>query len=100
MQLRLKLVAMSNRVVGELADALQPRLSTIETDLNSLDFMAAAVVRIPLHSACLPFASMRQWNLLTLRRFDNDAIQILLIARSIWVSEHSIRKISNLFSDE
>lgn len=68
-----------------LANAVEPRLSTIKADLNTLNLVSSTVVRISFNAVRISFLDLTEWNLFAMCRFDNSRVEVLLIARSVWV---------------
>lgn len=62
--------------------------------------MTAPVVRVSGDPISVFLQHLRHIELFTLRRLDNDAVEILLIARRTWVIEHGPRKLTVLLGNE
>lgn len=91
---------MSDGKVWELTHAVQPGLAIVERYFNTLDLVPASIIRETRNAVAVALACLRQRNLFSLRRFYDDRVQILFVARRIRMVEKSIRKLSVLFCHE
>ena len=66
------LLAMSDWCFRELSDTVQPRLTIVETDFDSLHLVTTSIISIASDAIRMALLDIRYPNALTVSRFGND----------------------------
>lgn len=82
-------MAMSDWSFGEFSDAVQPCLTVIKTDFNSLHLVATSVIGVASNTVGLTLLDAGHPNALAMSRLCDDRVQILLVACRIGMTEES-----------
>lgn len=94
------LLTVSNGSFRELSDAVQPRLTIVETDLDSLHLVAASIVSIASNTIRMALLDIRYPDALTMSRLGDDRIQVLFVAGCIRVTEEGFGELAILLGNE
>lgn len=94
------LLTMSDWSLWELSDTVQPCLTIVETDFDSLHLMTTSIISIASNAIRVALLDIRHPDALTVSRISDDRIQILFVASRVRVAEEGFRKLTVLLSNE
>lgn len=94
------LLAMSDWSFGKFSDAVQPCLTVVETDFDSLHLMTTSIISIPSNAISVTLLDTSHRDTLSMSRFCNDRIQILLVAHGVGMTEEGFCELAIFLSNE